>query len=72
MEEILINTPYVTLGQFLKLANIIQSGGESKSYLANNRVLINNEEDNRRGRKLKEGDVVEINNKSYRIINENI
>ncbi|MCI6155598.1 MAG: S4 domain-containing protein YaaA [Erysipelotrichaceae bacterium] len=72
MEEILINTPYVTLGQFLKLADIIQSGGEAKLYLANNKVLINDEEDNRRGRKLKDGDIIKIKEKTYRIINENI
>ncbi|MDD6250176.1 MAG: S4 domain-containing protein YaaA [Bacillales bacterium] len=72
MEEILINTPYVTLGQFLKLADIIQSGGEAKLYLANNKVLINGEEDNRRGRKLKDGDIIKIKEKTYRIINENI
>ena len=72
MEEILINTPYVTLGQFLKLADVIQSGGEAKLYLANNKVLINDEEDNRRGRKLKDGDIIKIKEKTYRIINENI
>ena len=72
MEEILINTPYVTQGQFLKLADIIQSGGEAKLYLANNKVLINDEEDNRRGRKLKDGDIIKIKEKTYRIINENI
>ncbi|MGM9880966.1 MAG: S4 domain-containing protein YaaA [Bacilli bacterium] len=72
MEEILINTPYVTLGQFLKLADIIQSGGEAKLYLANNKVLINDDEDNRRGRKLKDGDIIKIKEKTYRIINENI
>ena len=72
MEEILINTPYVTLGQFLKLANIIQSGGEAKSFLLNNTVLVNNEEDNRRGRKLKDGDIIKTKEKTYRIINENI
>ena len=72
MEEILINTPYVTLGQFLKLADIIQSGGEAKLYLANNKVLINDEEDNRRGRKLKDGDIIKTKGKTYRIINETI
>lgn len=72
MEEILINTPYVTLGQFLKLANIILSGGEAKSFLLNNTVLVNNEEDNRRGRKLKDGDILIIKNNSYKIVNENI
>ena len=72
MEEILINTPYVTLGQFLKLADIIQSGGEAKLYLANNKVVSNGEEDKRRGRKLQDGDIIKIKEKTYRIINENI
>ena len=72
MEEILINTTYVTLGQFIKLADIIRSGGEAKLYLANNKVLIKDEEDNSRGRKLKDGDIIKIKEKTYRIINENI
>lgn len=63
--EIHITTEYITLGQFLKLADIIQSGGEAKSYLAQNVVLVNGEIDNRRGRKLRSGDRVEINKTVY-------
>lgn len=70
MKEIKIYTEYVTLGQFLKLADIIQTGGEAKLFLSENRIIINGEEDNRRGRKLREGDVVEVLGKSYKITNE--
>ncbi|MBE6132458.1 MAG: S4 domain-containing protein YaaA [Erysipelotrichaceae bacterium] len=70
MKEIKIYTEYVTLGQFLKLADIIQTGGEAKFFLSENRIIINGEEDNRRGRKLREGDVVEVLGKSYKITNE--
>lgn len=70
MKEIKIYTEYVTLGQFLKLADIIQTGGEAKFFLIENRIIINGEEDNRRGRKLREGDVVEVLGKSYKITNE--
>lgn len=63
--EITITTEYITLGQFLKLADIIESGGEAKSFLAQNKVLIDGISDNRRGRKLRGGEVVEILGHSY-------
>ena len=65
--EITINTEYITLGQFLKLADIIQSGGEAKSFLAQNEVEIDGEIDNRRGRKLRGGEVIEILDQKYEI-----
>ena len=65
--EIIINTEYITLGQFLKLADIIQSGGEAKSFLAQNEVEIDGVSDNRRGRKLRGGEVIEILGQKYEI-----
>lgn len=65
--EISITSEYITLGQFLKFSNIIQSGGEAKSFLASHKVMVNGEEDNRRGRKLRDGDEVIIMNQTYRI-----
>ena len=65
--EILINTDYITLGQFLKLADIIESGGEAKMFLAENEVKIGGEPDNRRGRKLRGGEVVEVLGQKYEI-----
>jgi len=67
IKEIKIESEYITLGQFLKIADIISSGGEAKVFLACNRILINNEEDNRRGRKLYKDDIVEIDGKRYKI-----
>ena len=62
MEEItaLINTEYLTLGQLLKLADLISSGGMAKWYLNEHQVLVNQVEENRRGRKLYSNDQVEI------------
>lgn len=62
MEEItaLINTEYITLGQLLKLADLISSGGMAKWYLNEHHVLVNQVEENRRGRKLYSNDQVEI------------
>ena len=59
-ESIKINTEYITLGQFLKLAEVIQSGGMAKWFLSEHEVYINQELDQRRGRKLRDGDEVQI------------
>lgn len=72
MEKILIHTDYITLGQFLKLASLIQTGGECKLYLSEHVVLINSIEDNRRGRKLRNNDLVEVEGKKFIIVNESI
>ena len=54
------NEEYITLGVLLKIGGVIQTGGMAKFFLMENKVLINNELDNRRGRKLYDGDVVEV------------
>lgn len=62
-----INGEYITLGQFIKVMDFISSGGEVKVFLINNKILINGEKENRRGRKLYKGDSIIINNKEYKI-----
>ena len=49
-----------TLGQALKVASLVGSGGEAKVLIQAGEVLVNGEVETRRGRKLHEGDVVEI------------
>ncbi len=61
-KTISIYTEYITLGQLLKLADVIFEGGEAKAYLASNKVYVNGEEDERRGRKVRPGDEVELPN----------
>lgn len=68
MVEIGIYSEFITLGQFLKLSNEINNGGEAKFYLQNTVVLVNNEPENRRGRKLRVGDVVKIDARAYAIV----
>ncbi|MED0702872.1 S4 domain-containing protein YaaA [Aeribacillus composti] len=55
-----IKGEYITLGQFLKLANVIQTGGMAKWFLQEHEVLVNSEREQRRGRKLRDGDIVEV------------
>ena len=50
---------YITLQSLLKVTGVIDTGGMAKAYLATEKVLVNNELENRRGRKLYNGDVVE-------------
>lgn len=67
IKEVKIRDEFITLGQLLKIEDLINSGGEAKLFLAETKILINNELDNRRGRKLYKNDLVEINSITYKI-----
>lgn len=60
MRQITIKNEYITLGQFLKKIDLIDSGGQAKIFLEEVEVRVNQELENRRGRKLYPGDRVEI------------
>lgn len=60
MTEIKIDSEYITLGQFLKVADVIQTGGMAKWFLSEYEIFINEEQDQRRGRKLRSGDKIDI------------
>ena len=65
--EIKITSEFITLGQFLKFADIIQTGGEAKPFLTQNDIYVNDEFDVRRGRKLRSGDKVKVLGETYLI-----
>lgn len=50
----------IKLDQFLKLAQIVESGGQAKLLIQSGQVKVNNEVETRRGRKLHPGDTVEV------------
>ncbi len=52
--------PGTTLGQALKATGIAGTGGEAKVLIQLGEVLVNGEVEERRGRKLRKGDVVEV------------
>lgn len=60
MKDIEIDVEFVTLGQLLKMTDAISSGGMAKWFLQENDVYVNGEVDDRRGRKLRDGDIVNI------------
>lgn len=59
---------YITLQALLKEVGIIQSGGAIKSFLADHQVFFNGELENRRGKKLRIGDVVSLPDQQLEII----
>lgn len=65
--KVIIKSPYITLGQFLKLANIIQSGGQAKTFISGNQIEVNGVLTSQRGKKLYPGDRVDVNNTVYEI-----
>ncbi len=60
MNEVPLRTGVITLGQLLKFTGMIPTGGEIKSFLMETSIKVNGEHENRRGRKLVPGDVVEV------------
>lgn len=66
--EIELTTEYITLGQLLKITDFIQSGGEAKFAVKELSIFVNNEEENRRGRKLYKGDHIVIEGNEFVLI----
>ena len=58
----------IRLGQLLKLAGAIESGGDARTLLASETVLINGAPDDRRGRQLHHGDVVTVGGEELRVV----
>ena len=67
MQKVEIYTEYIKLEQFLKIADIVSTGGEAKMFLLTNEIMVNGEYENRRGRKLYNGDKVTVNSNQYQI-----
>lgn len=65
METIAVSVQPIRLGQFLKLANAVASGGEAKARIAAGEVRVNGEAELRRGRQLIPGDRVEMAGRLY-------
>ena len=67
MDEFHARDGMIRLGQLLKAAGLVDSGGEAKSVLAEGVVRVNGEVETRRGRQLVPGDVVAAGDASVRL-----
>lgn len=68
MRDVSIGGEMIRLGQFLKLADLIDTGGEAKWRLGAGEVRVNGEVEDRRGRQLHPGDVVTLGGQSARVV----
>ncbi|MBY9075580.1 RNA-binding S4 domain-containing protein [Nocardioides sp. WL0053] len=65
--EVEIRDESIRLGQFLKLADLIDNGADAKPLLMQGLVSVNGEMETRRGRQLGKGDVVTLGEESVRV-----
>ncbi|NOZ92507.1 S4 domain-containing protein YaaA [bacterium 3DAC] len=72
MEEITFSVrgEYITLGQLLKVLDLVPTGGQAKMVIQSGEVKVNGEVETRRGRKLRPGDIVEIWNYRIKLVGE--
>jgi ribosome-associated protein len=68
MRDVAIRGDMIRLGQLLKLAGVVDTGGELKALLAETDVLVNGELEDRRGRQLHDGDVVTVAGEELRVV----
>ena len=68
--DVPIRDESIRLGQFLKLANLIDNGSDAKPLMINGAVSVNGEVETRRGRQLVAGDLVEVGGLSARVASE--
>jgi len=59
--------PGMTLGQTIKASGLVGTGGEAKVLIQAGEVSVNGEVETRRGRRLEEGDVVEVGDERLEI-----
>ncbi|MEA9985147.1 MULTISPECIES: RNA-binding S4 domain-containing protein [Subtercola] len=67
IEDVTIGGDVIRLGQFLKFAGFLDSGGQVKDAIAEGHVMVNGEVDLRRGRQLQLGDIVTLEGRRVRV-----
>jgi ribosome-associated protein len=65
--DVPIRDASIRLGQFLQLANLIDTGSDAKMAIADGQVSVNHEVETRRGRQLHHGDTVEFGGRTARV-----
>ncbi|GAA2029843.1 RNA-binding S4 domain-containing protein [Agromyces tropicus] len=67
IEDAPIGGDGIRLGQFLKFAGLLDSGGDVKDAITAGDVAVNGEVDRRRGRQLVLGDIVSFDGRRLRV-----
>ena len=67
MDTIVIKDDFIKLGQALKLAGIAESGIDAKIMILDGMVKYSGEIELRRGKKVYEGDIIEVDNHIFKV-----
>jgi ribosome-associated protein len=67
IDDVSIGGDVIRLGQFVKFAGLLDSGGDVKTAILDGDVTVNDEVDRRRGRQLQLGDIVALGGRRVRV-----
>ncbi len=67
ISDVSIGSDGIRLGQFMKYAGLLDSGGDVKEAIIDGFVTVNGEVDRRRGRQLQHDDVVVFDGRGARV-----
>ncbi|WP_144793738.1 RNA-binding S4 domain-containing protein [Microbacterium paludicola] len=67
VDDVPIGGEVIRLGQFLKYAGLLDSGGDAKEMIIDGYVQVNGEIERRRGRQLRDGDLVTVDGRTVRV-----
>lgn len=70
IEEVFIRDEMIRLGQFIKLANLVEDGAQARDVIQNGLVKVNGDIEEARGKQLHDGDIVELNGIAVRVAHE--
>lgn len=70
MEEIFIRDDMIRLGQFLKLANLVEDGAQAREVIQHGLVKVNGDIEEARGKQLHPGDTVSFNGMTVKVAHE--
>lgn len=70
MEKVQINTEFIKLDQFLKWIGVCENGAVAKGFIFDGFVKVNGNIEYQRGKKLRNSDIVEFDNKKYEIVQQ--
>ena len=70
MANIVLREEFIKLGQALKAANLVESGGEAKMVIQDGEVMVNGVVETQRGKKLYDGDVVLFDGETIYIVKQ--
>lgn len=67
IDDVSIGGEMIRLGQFLKFSGLLDSGGDAKEVIIDGYVTVNGDEERRRGRQLRDGDLVSFDGRTVRV-----